>query len=210
MWFNEVDGPIPGLYSALFGIRAEVFREIGQFDPALRHTEDQDYGFRLLQRYEMSGHPGDPRSARSRRHSAHHLPQGVPAHPTRHAAVAALPVPARRRRDRGPRLVERHRAGGRTLAAAAVVARAGGRLAPLAFVLLTIGLDRSMFHHAFASRGVGFGLYFTVVRLLVLLTTAVAAGIGVSSTCSPTAPLSGAAPRRRPPPPVAARQTPRP
>lgn len=179
VWFNEVDGPIPGLYSALFGIRAEVFREIGQFDPALRHTEDQDYGFRLLQRYEM---------------------WVTPEIHGRHDHDATLRTIFRKvfqRTRLGMQLWLRYRSlpggaatGARAWSSATVLAAAlslplpwllgpVGALAPLAFVLLTIGLDRSMFHHAFASRGVGFGLYFTVVRLLVLLTTAVAAGIGV-------------------------------
>ena len=53
VWFTEVDGPIPGLHSALCAIPTSVFREVGPFNTRLRWTEEQDYGFRLNQRYEV-------------------------------------------------------------------------------------------------------------------------------------------------------------
>jgi len=179
VWFNEVEGPIPGLYSALFGIRAEVFREIGPFDPALRHTEDQDYGFRLLQRYEM---------------------WVTPAIHGRHDHDATLGTIFRKvfqRTRLGMQLWLRYRAlpggaatGARAWSSATVLGTAlslplpwllgpWAVLLPLVLATTTILLDRAMFRHAFASRGIGFGLYFTAVRFAVLFTTAVAAGIGV-------------------------------
>lgn len=179
VWFNEVEGPIPGLYSALFAIRAEVFREIGPFDPALRHTEDQDYGFRLLQRYEM---------------------WVTPAIHGRHDHDATLRTIFRKvfqRTRLGMQLWLRYRSlpggaatGARAFSSVTVGAAALSvplpwllgplyALIPLGLVVLTIGLDRSMFRHGFTTRGIGFGLYFTAVRLLVLLTTAIAGGIGV-------------------------------
>ena len=204
MWFNEIDGPIPGLTVPCSG-SGRRSREIGQFDPALHHTEDQT---RL------------PAAAATK--------CGSPEIHGRHDHDATLRTIFRKVFQRASSacscgwyrsLPGRH--GARAWSSATVLAAAlslplpwllgpVGALAPLAFVLLTIGLDRSMFHHAFASRGVGFGLYFTVVRLLVLLTTAVAAGIGVFQYLL----THRAAERSRPPTTAAATggrpQTPRP
>ncbi len=179
VWFNEVEGPIQGLYSALFGIRADVFREIGPFDPALRHTEDQDYGFRLLQRYEMW--------VTTEIHGRH----------DHDATLRTIFRKVFQRTRLGMQLWLRYRSlpggaasGARAWSSATVLAMALtlplpwllgplAALIPVAFAVLTLTLDFAMFRHAFASRGVGFGIYFTVVRFLVLLTTAVAASIGV-------------------------------
>src|SRR3990170_1115557 len=42
VWFNEVEGAIPGLHSALFAMRRETFLEVGEFNDRLRWTEEQD------------------------------------------------------------------------------------------------------------------------------------------------------------------------
>ncbi len=52
-WTLDSEGQMSFLWSAMFAIRADVFAEIGPFNPALRYTEEVDYGFRLGQRYKL-------------------------------------------------------------------------------------------------------------------------------------------------------------
>ncbi|MER7836894.1 glycosyltransferase family 2 protein [Streptomyces sp. NPDC096040] len=47
----ESEGRISTVHTNTFAIRAEVFAELGGFNPLLRHTEDQDFGLRLSSRY---------------------------------------------------------------------------------------------------------------------------------------------------------------
>jgi hypothetical protein len=50
---NADEGPIPTVHTAICAVRAEVFAELGGFNPRLRQTEDQDFGLRLAQRYPV-------------------------------------------------------------------------------------------------------------------------------------------------------------
>jgi GT2 family glycosyltransferase len=178
-WFNEIEGPIPGLHSALFGIRTEVFREVGPFNPRLRHTEEQEYGFRLHQRYEVRAtkairgrhdHDADLRTVL--RKVFHRTRLGIPhwIHLHRLPGGAAT--------------------GGRALSAAVFLLAVAdialpfllGPAAiavPVLLVALAILLDLRVYRYVFRRKGVGFGLYFVCVHTLVNLTCAVAAGIGV-------------------------------
>ncbi|WFE28688.1 glycosyltransferase family 2 protein [Solwaraspora sp. WMMD791] len=52
-WLIADEGRIYTMYTALLAMRAEVFAEIGPFNPRLRETENADYGFRLASRYEI-------------------------------------------------------------------------------------------------------------------------------------------------------------
>jgi glycosyltransferase involved in cell wall biosynthesis len=52
-WSIVSEGDVSFVFSAMFAIRAEVFAEIGPFNPRLRWTEEVDYGHRLVQRYRM-------------------------------------------------------------------------------------------------------------------------------------------------------------
>lgn len=45
------EGRISTVHTNTFAIRADVFAELGGFNPLLRHTEDQDFGLRLAMRY---------------------------------------------------------------------------------------------------------------------------------------------------------------
>ncbi|MFI5843306.1 glycosyltransferase family 2 protein [Catenuloplanes sp. NPDC051500] len=180
VWFNEIEaGPIRGLYSAIFATRKETFRAIGPFNTRLRWTEDMEYGIRILQRYEMwvsrdihGRHDHDrtlytifrkvwQRTRLGIQLWTHfrQLPGGAAA-PNRAlssvtalAAALALPLPL-------------------------LVGPLGALATPL-LVLLTIGLDPRMYRYAFTDGGLLFGLYFTAVRIAVVLTTAVAAGTGI-------------------------------
>jgi len=53
-WLAADEGDITTTYTALFAIRTEVFRdEVGPFDPALRHTENAEYGHRLSRTHRI-------------------------------------------------------------------------------------------------------------------------------------------------------------
>jgi glycosyltransferase involved in cell wall biosynthesis len=56
-WTNSTVGPVSFLLSAMFAIRARVFAEIGFFNPALRYTEEVDFGHRLNQSYTLLATP---------------------------------------------------------------------------------------------------------------------------------------------------------
>ncbi|HEY0804936.1 MAG TPA: glycosyltransferase family 2 protein, partial [Pseudonocardiaceae bacterium] len=52
-WSRSSEGVISFLFPNMCAIRADVFAELGPFDPTLRHTEEVDYGYRLSQRYQL-------------------------------------------------------------------------------------------------------------------------------------------------------------
>lgn len=179
VWFNEVDGPIPGLHSALFAIRMEVFREIGPFNSQLRWTEEQDYGFRLNARYEVraSGsirgrhdHDGTLRVMITKVFQRTRL--GAP----NWIRLGALPGGAG----------TPYRALGSGFILAAVLSVLSSLLlGPWALIVTAVlagvgmALDWRTYAYAYRHHGILFGLQFTVLHLLVTLTSAVAAGIGI-------------------------------
>ena len=178
-WFNEIEGPIPGLHSALFGIRAEVFAEIGPFNPRLRYTEEQEYGFRLHERYEVRA----TKQIRGRHDHDDRL--SVVLRKVFHRTRLGIPVWLRLRRLPGGAAT-----GGRAASSAVFLLAALSLPLPLLFgpaaiaapVLLlagAIGLDAGTYRYVFRHRGPAFGLYFVGVHALVNLTCAVAAGTGV-------------------------------
>lgn len=52
-WRASSEGPVSFLFPSLGAIRADVFAELGPFNPALRQTEEVDYGNRLSRRYTL-------------------------------------------------------------------------------------------------------------------------------------------------------------
>jgi glycosyltransferase involved in cell wall biosynthesis len=52
-WCIASEGEVSFVFSAMFAIRASVFRETGPFNPRLRWTEEVDYGHRLVRRHRM-------------------------------------------------------------------------------------------------------------------------------------------------------------
>ncbi|MFD9544126.1 glycosyltransferase family 2 protein [Streptomyces sp. NPDC060022] len=179
VWFNEVDGLIPGLHSALFAIRTAVFREIGPFNDQLRWTEEQDYGFRLNERYSVWA----TSSVRGR-----HDHDGT--------LRVMLTKVFQRTRIGAPNWVRlRSLPGGagtsyRALGSGFVLTAALSLLGVLLFgplallataATLSVGilLDWRTYAYAYRHHGVLFGLQFTLLHLLVTLTSALAAGIGI-------------------------------
>lgn len=51
-WIGDL-GETSTVFTAIFAIRKAVFAEVGGFNPALRHSENADYGHRLTQRYRI-------------------------------------------------------------------------------------------------------------------------------------------------------------
>jgi glycosyltransferase involved in cell wall biosynthesis len=179
VWFNEVEGAIPGLHSALFAMRRETFLEVGEFNDRLRWTEEQDYGFRLNARYEVKAvptirgrhdHDGTMRVMLTKVFNRTRL--GAP----NWLRLSKLPG--------GAGAGHRALGSGFVLAAAlalvsAVILGPWALLAAAALTGVGILLDKRTYAYAFRHHGVVFGLQFTVIHLLVTLTSAVAAGIGI-------------------------------
>jgi len=180
VWFNEIEaGPIRGLYSAIFAIRAATFRAIGPFHTSLRYTEDQEFGFRLLERYEMW------------------VSRDIHGRHDHDATLGTIFRKVFQRTRLGMQLWMHHRSlpggaatGSRALSSATALG-AGlllplpllvgplGALATPLLILATIALDPQMYRRAFVDGGFLFGLYFAAVRVAVVFTSAVASGIGV-------------------------------
>jgi glycosyltransferase involved in cell wall biosynthesis len=179
VWFSEVEGPIPGLHSALFAMRTEVFHEIGPFNDRLRWTEEQDYGFRLNARYEVRA----VRSIRGRHD--HDSALGVMI--TKVFQRTRLGAPNWVRLNKLPGGAgTSYRALGSGFVLAAVLSLLSSvllgpwaLLAAAVFTGIGIALDGRTYSYAYRHHGVFFGLQFTVLHLLVTLTSAVAAGIGI-------------------------------
>ncbi|NUR26187.1 MAG: glycosyltransferase family 2 protein [Catenulispora sp.] len=181
VWFTEIDGPIPGLHSALFAIRRATFEEIGPFNTNLRWTEEQDYGFRLNARYEVLAasairgrhdHDGTLRVMITKVFQRTRL--GAP----NWLRLGSMPG--------GAGTPYRALGSGFVLLAllALLVAPFTGLwgLAVTALLLaIGIALDGRTYAYAFRHHGVLFGLQFTVLHLLVMLTSAVAGGLGILS-----------------------------
>jgi glycosyltransferase involved in cell wall biosynthesis len=178
VWFGEIEGRIPGLHSALCAMRAEVFREVGPFNDRLRWTEEQEYGFRLNRRYEVRA------TSRIRGRHDHDATIGVLLRKVFQRTRLGAPNWIRLSKLPGGAATGRRALGSAFVFAAglSVVPAAvfGPWLAVATALLLGTGmaLDGRTFGYAYSHRGIGFGLQFTVLHLLVMFTSALAAGIG--------------------------------
>ncbi|MEU4569111.1 glycosyltransferase family A protein [Micromonospora sp. NPDC023956] len=175
-WWLAREGPMEGLHTALCAMRAEVFREIGPFNPDLRHTEAPEYGHRIRQRYEVRGtaaiagvHDHDttlrvllPKVFLRARASAAEVRPGealgggaaarVLASGLVLAAVLASPLPL-------------------VLGPAAVAV-------PLLLLAVATALEAGTYRRVVVDRGLRFGLRFTPLHLLYQLTSAAGAAVG--------------------------------
>jgi len=52
-WLVQDEGFISTSYTAILAIRAEVFAEVGRFNPQMKEVENADFGHRLSQRYRI-------------------------------------------------------------------------------------------------------------------------------------------------------------
>lgn len=174
-WWLAQEGPMEGLHTALCAMRAEVFHEIGPFNPDLRHTEAPEYGHRIRQRYEV-------RSTAAIAGTHDHdttLRVLLPKVFLRARASAIEVRPGEVPGGAASRVV----ASGLVLAAALttplpLVAGLGGLAAPVLLLAVAVALDAGTYRRVVASRGVRFGLRFTAVHLLYQLTSAAGAALG--------------------------------
>jgi glycosyltransferase involved in cell wall biosynthesis len=179
VWFNEVEGRIPGLHSALCAMRREVFREIGPFNDRLRWTEEQDYGFRLNARYEVRA----TQAIRGR----HDHDGTLAVMLTKVFQRTRLGAPNWMRLSKLPGgAATGYRALGSGFVLAGVLSLPtalvlGPGVLPVTAALLGVGLalDGRTCAYAFRHHGIVFGLRFTAIHLLVMLTSATAAGLGI-------------------------------
>lgn len=171
-WSISSEGEVSFLWSAMCLIRAGVFAEIGPFNPALRYTEEVDYGHRLRQRYTMLA----TSTIHGRQDHEHRL--STLLRKIFHRGRYRVPLYARRRRfARGYETSTRAWGSLSALLAVAglpLLLPFGGVWAavPAGLVLVSLACDAGMYRFVFRRRRLGFGLFFIGLHFLVNLVIA--------------------------------------
>ncbi|WP_213453326.1 glycosyltransferase family 2 protein [Rhizomonospora bruguierae] len=174
-WWMPTGRPTLELHACVLAVPAEVFTEVGPFNPDLRDTESSDYRFRLTQRYQVR-----ITEAVRGRHDHDSTVRMILRKVFRRARISA----AEWRRGETPGdSMARALAGALLLAAVLaiplpVLVGAAGAVLPLALVAAAIALDGKTYRRVFADRGLAFGLYFVAVHLLVTFTGAAGGAVG--------------------------------
>ncbi|GAA1858461.1 glycosyltransferase family 2 protein [Myceligenerans crystallogenes] len=177
-WFTEQEGRIGTVHTAILVIRAAVFRDVGPFNAALRHTEDGDYADRLTARYEShssnavrGAHDHDDTLRTIFRKVFHRTRLHVPLYIRQRGLPGGFAT--------GPR------------ASAAVAALAALACLPLilfsplwavpavALVAWSVLADRGLYAFVRQYKGFSFALFFAGVHYLVNCVIGLAAGIGL-------------------------------
>ncbi|MFF0384939.1 glycosyltransferase family 2 protein [Streptomyces sp. NPDC004286] len=175
------EGRISTVHTNTFAIRAEVFAELGGFDPRLRHTEDQDFGLRLALRYGALS-----TSAVVGRHDNDDTLRLV-LRKVYQRTYLAIPLYLRRRGLPGG-----YASGPRAWASAVcllavatlllpLLLGAGWAVVPLLVLCAGLACDLGLFRCVLRHKGWGFLGYFAAVNFLVNLTVAagvIAGGLG--------------------------------
>lgn len=178
-WLIADEGRITTLYTALLAMRAEVFAEIGPFNPRLRETENADYGFRLAQRYTILLTP----AVRGVHDHDHELRVLVRKAFTR----SRLHIPMYARRPTFPGgLSSGPRAWGAVFALLAVLSVVSPvvlgplwSIVPLGLLVVYLACDRPMYRFVASERGALFLGYFIAMHFFLNLVMAVGAAVGV-------------------------------
>ena len=175
-WFMPTGRPSIELHAALLAVPAIVFTEIGGFNPRLRDTVSGDFRFRVVQKYDAR-----ITADISGRHDHDSTLRMILYKVFRRARACALEW---RRGETPGDSVPRAFAGVLLLTAALLIPLplmfgVMGGIVPAILVVTAIALDGVTYRYGFAHRGLLFGLYFSVVHLLVTLAGACGAGIGV-------------------------------
>lgn len=184
-WWLACEGEMTGLHTAICALRADVFSQVGPFQPQLRHTEAPEYGQRLRRcGYEV-------RSTASIAGTKDHDP----------TLRALLPKVFRRARASARQWRTRELpsvTGPRALASGLVLLAGLAALLPLAVVAAplplaagvagaavvplllatALALDAVTYRRVVASRGIRAGLGFAAIHLAYQLTSAAGAGLG--------------------------------
>lgn len=176
-WRISSEGVVSFLFSAICAMRADVFDEMGPFDPRLRETEEVEYGQRLSTRYEVL-----LTSALSGRHRDE--PRLWPLlRKLFHRARLRVPLYTRRRRfakgfETSARIFGSVAATAAVLSLPLVLAGALFALVPAALLGASIACDAAMYRFVFRRRGLGFGLFFTGLQVLQGVAVTAGAGFG--------------------------------
>jgi glycosyltransferase involved in cell wall biosynthesis len=179
-WISGNEGDITTIYSALFAMWTKVFHEVGPLNPALRHSENAEYGHRVTRKYRIvldnsirGAHDHDDRLRvvlskffhRARLHMPLYLRRpdfnGGPAQSSRGwGALAAL----------------------FSVLTAAVPALLGPvwALVPAGLLAASIASDAGMYRFVRRSEGMAFTCYFTAIHFVVNVTVAVAVFVGAA------------------------------
>jgi glycosyltransferase involved in cell wall biosynthesis len=169
-WCVASQGEVSFLFSAIFAIRANVFNEIGPFNPSLRWTEEVDYGHRLAQRYRMVS----TAAVAARLDHDHQLRPLL--RKLFHRVRARIPLYASKRRfAKGYETASRAYS---SLAAALAVLTLPAALligpvwlaVPGMLLAASLACDARMYRFVLRRRGPGFTLFFAGVHFLVNLT----------------------------------------
>ncbi|RKR92037.1 GT2 family glycosyltransferase [Micromonospora pisi] len=177
-WSISSEGDIGFLFPAVCLIRRAVFDEIGPFNPALRQTEEVDYGYRLTRRYRMV-----LTSAVRGRHDHDHELRGL-LRKLFHRGRLRIPLYARARRF-GKGFETASRAWG-SLAAFAVLPTLvaplliGGWAAvlPIGLLAASLACDAGMYAFVYRRHGLPFLLFFAGLHFVVNVTITLGVATG--------------------------------
>ncbi len=178
-WSRSSEGEISFLFPNMCAIRADVFTELGPFNPTLRHTEEVDYGYRLSRRYQLRL----TSTVRGRHDHDHKL--AVLLRKLFHRGRMRVPLYADARRfARGFETASRACGSMAALLAVAtvpVVALAWplGLIAPVLLLGVSVACDAGMYRFVSGRHGVVFVLYFGMLQFAVNVTIAASVGVGV-------------------------------
>jgi glycosyltransferase involved in cell wall biosynthesis len=177
-WCIASEGDVSFLYSAVCAIRASVFAEVGPFNPALRWTEEVDYGDRIARRYRMVS----TSSVAARMDFDRRLT--VLLRKFFHRVRCRIPLYARRRRfAQGYETAPRAYSSLATALAvvtlpAALVLGPAWLAVPALLLACSLACDARMYRFVLSRRGPLFTLYFAAVHFLVNLTIVGGAAAG--------------------------------
>ncbi|GAA2349061.1 glycosyltransferase family 2 protein [Dactylosporangium salmoneum] len=176
-WSVTAEGDITFLFPALCALRRDVFEDVGPFNPALRQTEEVDYGYRLTRRWRMVL----TREVRGRHDHDHDL-RGL-LRKLFHRGRLRVPLYLRARRFASG-FETQSRAWGSLAAAAALPALLLGLaspwllVVPAALLVASLACDAGMYAFVLRRNGPAFLLAFAALHYLVnvAITAGVAAG----------------------------------
>jgi glycosyltransferase involved in cell wall biosynthesis len=178
-WSISSEGDQSFLFPAICLIRREVFDDVGPFNPALKQTEEVDYGYRLSRRHRLV-----LTSRVNGWHDHDHALSGL-LRKLFHRARLRIPLYAHARRfARGFETASR--AWGSLAAFAALPALAApvllgpwGAVLPVALLAVSLACDAGMYVFVYRRRGMPFLVAFGLIHFLVnvTITLGVAAGV---------------------------------
>lgn len=178
-WSRSSEGVISFLFPNMCAIRADVFAELGPFNPTLRHTEEVDYGYRLSRRYQLRL----TSTVRGRHDHDHKL--AVLLRKLFHRGRMRVPLYADARRfARGFETASRAYGSMAALLGVAAVPVAAlawplGLVVPVLLLGVSVACDAGMYRFVLGRNGAVFLLHFSMVQFVVNVTIAASVGVGV-------------------------------